>query len=127
MVSAHGSSSNSNPAFFGNPLHDAEQLLSIGGRRSIYVLMGDKPPRTLLDLAKVEADAAVRCGGCNRTVILQPRVLALRFGFLGMVEPVAKLATRLKCHSCNHRGARIEQFHTMLPSPRFDNDITVET
>lgn len=74
--------------------------------------MGYKPARTFLDFARLDADAAVRCAGCTRTLIVDARTLAARFGALGMVEPVTKLATRLKCHSCGHRGAQI------IPVPR---------
>lgn len=74
--------------------------------------MGDKPPRTLLDYARFDADAAVRCGGCQRTVTVDARALAARFGPLGLVRDAAALAPRLKCHSCGHRGARI------VPVPR---------
>jgi hypothetical protein len=74
--------------------------------------MGSKPPRTFLDFEGLDADAGVRCGGCTRTLTIDARELASHFGALGLVEPVVKLAARLKCRSCGHRGARI------IPVPR---------
>jgi hypothetical protein len=73
--------------------------------------MGTARFETILDYARYDVDAAIRCGGCGHTRYLKLEQLEAIFG-LG--TRIGTAARRLKCSKCGHKGAKV------TPVPRLD-------
>jgi len=66
---------------------------------------------TIMDFARQDVDAAVRCEGCRHVRKLTAEQLATIFG-LG--TRIVTAERRLRCSRCDHKGARLR------PIPRLE-------
>jgi hypothetical protein len=66
--------------------------------------MGSARIETILDFARLNVDAAIRCDGCRRKRNMTAEELAVVFG---IGARVATAERRLRCSACGHKGARV--------------------